>query len=164
MGQKVFKSPFLLTDTPKMLIEQCQEITLIEEIPYMQTQLITNTVHLLLQSSVLPMKEFKDREATFNKTCLFLKMSIHSVYTRQFVIVKLCTTLGQHGYVPAQNTYDILVNGNNNTVNNATNAMITQTAAAAMPRITLGNTCMASTVPNNVTTAIKTVSTNQAVM
>jgi hypothetical protein len=53
---KLFKLAFLPTDTPKMLfhcIKQLQEIALIAQNPYTQAQLITNTMHLLLQLSIL---------------------------------------------------------------------------------------------------------------
>ncbi len=62
-NNKVFKSAFLHNDVPESLfqhLEQCQEVAILGENPYTQAQLVMNAVHLLLQSRIFLMKEFKD--------------------------------------------------------------------------------------------------------
>jgi hypothetical protein len=52
-NDKLFKSDFLPNNMPESLflqVEQCQEVAIIACSPYSDTQLITNTMHLLLQS------------------------------------------------------------------------------------------------------------------
>jgi hypothetical protein len=97
----LFKLVFAATDAPKRLfhhIEQCKEVAIMGQIPYMQAQLITNAVHLLLASGLFPMKEFKDWEAIAVKTCPALKMVMHGTYSRHLIFVQLRNTSGLRGY------------------------------------------------------------------
>ncbi len=62
-NDKIFREDFLPNDAPESLflrIEQCQEVAIIVRNPYSEKQLIANMIHLLLQSSIFPMKEFED--------------------------------------------------------------------------------------------------------
>jgi hypothetical protein len=164
---KVFQTDFLSNNAQELLfhyVEQCQEVAIIARNPYTPTQLITNTMHLLLQSKIFPMKEFEDWEATPNKTWLALKIFIHGVYTWHLVAVGLQSTLAQQGYVPAHNMYNILGAGGNNTADKSTAVTITQTTAAATTGSTLANTyatpAPAPTYPQ-ITSAINSLSANQ---
>jgi hypothetical protein len=105
--------------------------------PYTPTQLITNTVHLHLQSGIFQMKELEDWEATPNKTWPELKTYIHGVYTQHLVAVRL---LAQQGYLPAHNMYNIMGTSGNDTDEESTVVTIIQMAAAAMMGSTLANT------------------------
>jgi hypothetical protein len=60
-NDNLFQSPFPATKAPEMLlyrIEQCQEIQTLAQDPYSNTQIINNAVHLLMQSTIFPLKEF----------------------------------------------------------------------------------------------------------
>jgi hypothetical protein len=60
-NNKVFQANFLPNNAPEQLfhcIEQCHEVTIIVLNPYTPTQLIANSMHLLLQSGIFLMKEF----------------------------------------------------------------------------------------------------------
>jgi hypothetical protein len=75
----LFQSPFNPIDSPEALfyrIEQCQEIQVLARDPYLDMQLINNTVCLLMQASIFPMKEFGDWEAVTPKTYPALKTFI----------------------------------------------------------------------------------------
>ncbi len=60
-NNNLFRSSFAATEAPEMLfyrIEQCQEIQTLAQDPYSNTQIINNAVRLLMQSNILPLKEF----------------------------------------------------------------------------------------------------------
>jgi hypothetical protein len=105
--------------------------------PYSDSQLIRNTVHLLLQSGIFLKKEFKDWETTANKTWTWLELSIHGAYQRRLVAVGLRNTSAHRGYAPRQNMYPMLAEGSNSDNDKTTN---TQTAAVVTTGCTLGNT------------------------
>ena len=55
----LFQSAFIPTDAPELLfyrIEQCQEIQVLAQDPYSDTQVINNAVHLLMQANIFPLK------------------------------------------------------------------------------------------------------------
>ncbi len=69
-NNKLFTADFLPTKAPKMLfhrIEQCQEVVIVAENLYTQTQLVSNMMHLLLKSGIFLMCKFEDWEAVPNK-------------------------------------------------------------------------------------------------
>jgi hypothetical protein len=90
-----FRSAFNPTDAPELLfyrIKQCQEIQVLARDPYLDTQIINNAVCLLMQSNILPLKEFDDWEAITPKSYPALKIfmentadiaSIARLYTSQ---------------------------------------------------------------------------------
>jgi hypothetical protein len=140
---KLFIANFLPINASELLshcVEQCQEVTIIARNPYTPMQLIANTVHLLLQSRIFPIKEFEDWGVSPNKMWLALKTFIHGVYAWHLVAVELWSTLVQQGYVPAQNMYNILGTSGNDTNNKLTVVTVTQTTAAATTGSTLANT------------------------
>ena len=54
------QSAFNPMDAPKLLfyrIEQCQEIQVLAQDPYSDTQVINNVVRLLMQANIFPLKE-----------------------------------------------------------------------------------------------------------
>ncbi len=60
----IFRSPYLAADTPKVLfcqIEECAETALLGCNPYMNWQLVTNIIHLLLTFG-LYIQPFKKRD------------------------------------------------------------------------------------------------------
>ena len=62
-NDKIFRTDFLPNNTPELLflrIQLCQEVVIIAHNPHSEKQLIANMIHLLLQSSIFPMKEFED--------------------------------------------------------------------------------------------------------
>ncbi len=68
-------------------------------------------MHLLLQSGIFPMKEFKDWEITTNKSWTSLKLFIHGVYQHRLMTVGLQNTLAQQGYSPTHGMYATLADG-----------------------------------------------------
>jgi hypothetical protein len=57
----LFRSACNPTDAPKSLFyrtKQCQEIQVLAQDPYSDTQIINNAVRLLMQASIFPLKEF----------------------------------------------------------------------------------------------------------
>ena len=88
----LFRSAFNPRDTPKSLfyrIEQCQEIQVLAWDPYSNTQVINNTVCLLMQANIFPLKEFDDWEAITPKTYLALKTFVGGAYTRRILAQQL---------------------------------------------------------------------------
>jgi hypothetical protein len=169
-NDKLFWADFLPNNALELLfhfVEQCQEVPIIVRILYTPMQVISNTVHLLLQSRIFLMKEFEDWEMTPNKMWLALKTFNHGVYAHHLMAVRLWSTSAQQGNAPTQNLYNILANGNNNTNDDAMTIMITQTAAAATMGSTLANT-YATPVPAptnlNLMLAINLLAANQQVL
>jgi hypothetical protein len=162
-NNKLFLADFLPNNAPELLfhcVEQCQEVAIIADMPYMGAPLISNTMLRLLKYGIFPMCDFEDWEAMQNKTWPLLKTFVHGAYTQKLVANNLCNTTGHFGYVqPAHNMYNLLETDKSS--NNAT--MITQMAAAATMGSTLGNTYQTtlSTVPQELTAAINTLAANQ---
>jgi hypothetical protein len=139
-NDKLFCSDILPNNAPELLflrIKQCQEVAIIACNPYSEKQLITNTIHLLLQSGIFPMKEFEDWEATNNKTLTSLKTFVHGALQRRLVAVGIHgTTSGQQGYAPTMNPYAMLAEN----LDSDNNTTVTQMAPAITVGSTLGNT------------------------
>ncbi len=79
-----FQNPFNPADAPESLfyrIEQCQEIQVLAQDPFTDTQIINNAIRLLMQSSIFPLKEVDDWEAITPKTYPALKTFIEAAYT-----------------------------------------------------------------------------------
>ncbi len=130
--------------------------------PYSEKQIIANTIHLLLQSGIFPMKEFEDWEVTNNKTWTSLKTFVHSTIQHQLVAVGIYgSTSGQQGYVPPMNPYVLLAEG----LDSDDDTTVTQTAAAATVGSTLGNTYTTPAPPSTMTdqlaSAMQSLAINQ---
>jgi hypothetical protein len=70
-------------NSPEMLfyhIKQCQEIQLIEKVPYLDNQTITTAVQILVTSNLFPLKEFDAWELMANKMYPALKIFFHEAY------------------------------------------------------------------------------------
>jgi hypothetical protein len=126
----LFQSPMTPTDSPEMIfyhIDKCQEIQHIGKLPYSYNQTIANTIRILFQANIFPLKEFDMWEASATKTCPALKKFFYEAYGQRLTAMALCSTSGKNGYA-TQNMYNVL-EGNNKTIKN-TVTTITQTAAA----------------------------------
>jgi hypothetical protein len=80
LNHDLFQLPFHNTEAPKHLfwhIKQRQEVQVIADNPYTPMQLMTKAVQLLMSSGIFPPREFKDWEATANKTYTSLKVFVH---------------------------------------------------------------------------------------
>ncbi len=87
-------------DAPESLfysIEQCQEIQVLAQDSYTNTQIINNTIRLLMQFSIFPLKEFNDWEAITPKMYPALKTFIAVAYTHQMLAMQLHNTAGKMG-------------------------------------------------------------------
>jgi hypothetical protein len=165
----LFRSPFPANEAPEMLfyrIKQCNEIQILAQDPYTPTQKFNNAVCLLMQSGIFPLKEFDTWDAITPKTYPAFKMFIHEVYTRCLMVLQLCNTMGQQGYVPNNNPnmYNVLNEGyDTNSSTEGTGATqtapITQTAAMTTGS-TLGNTYVA-TILSEISKAINQLAANQ---
>jgi hypothetical protein len=127
--------------------------------------------------SILPPREFKDWEATANKTYASLKVFVHGAYARRLVAIQLRTT-GQQRYVAnhKNNMFRVLEDGASVTDDNTSVATNTnQTAANVTTGSTLVNTYEASLAPTNLSlspqqehtaaaAAINQLTTNQTEM
>jgi hypothetical protein len=157
----LFTTNFNPLDVPEMLfhqIKQCQEVAIIGATPYMSAQLVNNTMHLLLKSGNFPTREFESWDAIQNKTWPVLKTFVHGGYAHKLVASNICNTTSQQGYVPNQNMYHVLKEGDDTS---AANTMVTQTAAAVTTGSTLGSSYQVSVVPPKLMAAINTIAANQ---
>ena len=73
-------------------IKQCQEIEVLAQDPYSDTQIINNAVCLLMQSSIFPLKKIYDWEAITPKTYPALKTFIGGAYTQHILAMQLLKT------------------------------------------------------------------------
>jgi hypothetical protein len=135
----LFCSPLTSGNLPEMLfyrIEQCQEIQRIGNLPYSEEQIIANTVRILLQANIFPLKEFGAWEAvtlkSYQKLKSYptLKTFIHAAYGRRLTALALCSTSIQNGYA-YQTMYNVLKDGNDDDTDDDTVTTITQTDAGA---------------------------------
>ncbi len=164
-NDKIFKSDFSPNNTPESLflqVKQCQEVAIITLNPYSNTQLITNTMHLLLQSGIFPMEEFEDWEATTNKYWMSLKLFVHGVFQCHIVVVGICSTSAQHGYTPTNNNYAMVAN---KFVHLDDNMIVEHKAAGVTTGSMLGNTyatpAPTTMMDNDLMAAINFLAANQ---
>ncbi len=167
----LFCSPFLPSEAPEMIfycIEQCKEIQTIAEDPYTPTQIISNTVRLLMALGIFPLKEFGTLDTMPNKMYPILKTFMHEAYTRRLRSIQLRNMAGQQGYMqnPINNMYNVFGEGDDEVMDN--NATTTQTAALAMTGSTLDGASNAATstatIPSEVSAAINQLLANQTAM
>jgi hypothetical protein len=157
----LFRSPLTAGNLPEMLfyrIKQCQEIQHIGNPPYSEEQIIANTVHILLQANIFPLKEFNAWDAVTPKSYPTLKTFIHAAYGRRLTALALCSTSGQNGYAN-QKMYNVLEDGNDDDTNDDMVTTIMQMDAGATGGATpSGGTTNSATVA----AAINQLSANQA--
>jgi hypothetical protein len=160
-----FRAAVAPTDSPEMLfyrIEQCQEIQRIRKLPYSDEQIIANTVQILIQSNIFPLKEFDTWEATAQKTYPSLKTFMHEAYGRRLTAMALHSTSGQNGY-SNQMMYHVFDEEHGNESDKDTVMTITQTAAImAAPGST--STSQGTAISAKVAAAINQLSANQTTM
>jgi hypothetical protein len=155
-----FHSPMTAGNLPKMLfyrIKQCQEIQRIGNLPYSEEQIIANSVRILLQANIFPLKEFGTWDTVTPKSYPTLKTFIHAVYGRRLTALALCSTSVQNGYAN-QTMYNILEDGNDDDTDDNTVTTIMQTDAGATGGATpSGGTAISA----KVVAAINQLSANQ---
>jgi hypothetical protein len=159
----LFLLPFHATDAPKRLfwrIKQCQEIQVIAGNPDSNMQLMTNAVQVLMALCIFPTCNFEDWEAMAVKSYMILKIFVHAAYARHLVALQICK-LGQQGYTPTHNMYNVLTDGTSNTDDDNMVTSIMQTAAAATMGSTLGSTYAAPTAHTEYVMVINQLSANQ---
>jgi hypothetical protein len=163
----LFRSAFNPTDAPESLfyrIEQCQEIQVLARDPYSNMKIINNTVRLLMQANIFPLKEFDDWEAITPKTYTALKTFIAGAFTRCILAQQLRNTAGQMGYTLQNNMYTILGDDDNDDTT-ATDTTLTHTAMMNAATASTGNATTAATSLNeSVINAINQLNANQASM
>jgi hypothetical protein len=163
----LFCSAFNPTDAPELLfyrIEQCQEIQVLARDPYSAMQIINNSVCLLMQANIFPLKDFKDWEAITPKTYTALNTFISGAFTRRILAQQLQNTAGQMGYTPKNNIYTILGN-NDDDDTTATDTTLMHTATMNAAVISTGNaTTAATSLHESVINAINQLNANQALM
>jgi hypothetical protein len=155
----LFRSPMPAGDLPEMLfyrIEPCQEIQCIGNLPYSNEQIIANTVRILLQANIFPLKEFDTWDAVTPQTYPALKTFIHGAYGRPLTAMALCSTSGQNGYAN-QTIYNVMEAGLDDDTDD--NTVMTVTQAAALTT-TAGDAPAA--ISDEVTAAIKQLEANQS--
>jgi hypothetical protein len=123
-------------------------------------QLMTNAVQVLMALCIHPTRKFEDWEAMAIKLCMILKIFIHAAYAHRLVAMQICT-LGQQGYAPAHNMYNVLVDAMSDTNDNNMVVLVMQKAAAATTGSTLESTYAAPTAQSEYAVAINQLSTNQ---
>lgn len=77
-------------------LEECQEVAILAENPYWDTQLITQAVLLLRQANIFPDKEFDDWGPMPYKTWASMKTYFQTAYTKRLKVISLSHTAGQH--------------------------------------------------------------------
>jgi hypothetical protein len=129
----------------------------IGNLPYSKEQIIANTVGILLQANIFPLKEFGTWDAVTLKSYPTLKTFIHAAYGRRLTALVLRSTSGQNGYAN-QTMYNILEDGNDDDTNDNMVTTIMQTDAGA----TGGETPSGGTaISAKVAAAINQLSANQ---
>ena len=79
-----FQAPLPPTETTETLfrqIKECQEIQVLANNPYTETQLITNAVLALRKANIFPIKEFDDWEVVQPKIWATMKTFFHEAFT-----------------------------------------------------------------------------------
>lgn len=165
----LYQGTLASNETPETLflrLELCQEVQILANNPYTDTQMPHQAVLLLCQSNILPTKDFDDWEDVVIKTWPVMKMFFHKRYTQRLTAISMNATSGQHGYTTS-NQYRLF-----NMVHNADSISTdgtTHTSAAATTTIppppvsTMGQTFATHTSPE-LTNAIAQLVTNQTAM
>jgi hypothetical protein len=162
-NNNLFRSAFNPNDAPKSLfhqIKQCQEIAVLARDPYSDVQVINNTVRILMQASIFPMKVFDDWEAVTPKTYPALKTFIVAAYTRHILSQQLRNTAGQMGYAPQTHNMYAGLDGNDD----ATTATGSTTTTLNVAAMTTGSTLTGAhttAILELIANAINQLSANQ---
>ena len=96
----LFQSEFNPTDAPELLfyrIKQCQEIQVLTQDPYTDTQVINKAGRLLMQANIVPLKEFEDWEVITPKLYPALKTFVGGAFMRCILAQQLRNMAGQMG-------------------------------------------------------------------
>jgi hypothetical protein len=116
----MFRSPYLAANPPEVLfrcIQDCAEIALLGQDPYMDRQLINNTIRLLLTTG-LYLRPFEDWDLLLPQaqTWLALRTMIQESFHQG--LNATAPTARQHSYAPAQpylqNAFGVLEEESNN--------------------------------------------------
>jgi hypothetical protein len=91
---------------------------------------------------------------------MILKIFIHAAYACHLIAMQICT-LGQQGYAPTHNMYNMFADATSNTDDNNRVMPVTQSAAAVTTGSTLGSTYAAPRAQSEYAVAINQLSTNQ---
>lgn len=163
-NDKLFRSAFGAHEVPEALflrLERCQEVAILGNNPYSQTQLVTCAVQLLLQSGIFPMKEFEDWEREASKTWTDLKKFVQAAYQRKLTVLNLRATSGTAGYVN-QNMFHLLED-DGDYIDDAESVSTVNTVTQQEANATINSGVTApSTITADVLTAINTLAANQA--
>jgi hypothetical protein len=156
-----FTSPFDPRDTPEYLfrrVEECQEIAILGGAAYTVNQIMGNTMYLLLQAGIFPTREFEAWDAVVGKTWPVLKTFVQAAFQRRLVATGLRNTSGQQGYAANQNAFQAFESNDDSSVDTTTTNIA---PTANTTGSTLGQTYNASTVPDELAAAIRTIADNQ---
>ena len=156
-----FTSPFDPRDTPENLfrrVEECQEIAILGGAAYTVNQIMGNTMYLLLQAGIFPTREFEAWDTVVGKTWPVLKTFVQAAYQRRLVATGLRNTSGQQGYAANQNAFQAFESNDESSVDTTTTNIA---PTANTTGSTLGQTYNASTVPDELAAAIRTIADNQ---
>ena len=155
-----FRAPLPPTETPETLFRQfkeCQELQVLANNPYTETQLITNAVLALRKANIFPIKEFDDWEVVQPKIWATMKTFFHEAFTQRLNAISMNPTSGQHGYTNP-NPYAIF-----NTTHDEDDTSTTSTqhtlATTTVPPV--GSTIGKSTMSPDVAAALTQLSNNQ---
>ncbi len=154
-----FRAPLPPTETPETLfrrLEECQEIQVLANNPYTETQLITNAVLVLRQANIFPVKDFDDWEMVQPKSWAIMKTYFHGAFTRRLNAISMNPTSGQHGYANP-NPYAIF----NTTHDEDDSTTSTQHTLATTTVPPVGSTIGGSTMSPEVAAALTQLSNNQ---
>ena len=165
----LYRGPLSHTDAPETLflrLELCQEVQILANNPYTDTQMLHQAVLLLRQSNILPTKDYDDWEDVTVKSWPIMKTFFHKRYTKRLTALSMNATAGKHGYT-SNNQYGLfnMMQENDSTSTEGTTSVIAAatTTQPPPPISTMGNTYATNTSPE-VTTAIAQLMANQTAM
>jgi hypothetical protein len=148
-------------DTPETLfrrIEECQEVAVLGNAPYMNAQIVGTTMYLFQRSGIFPTREFETWEAVPAKTWPALKLHVQGAYQRKLIANSMRNTSSAMGYAPTHNAYNAFVSDDDSSVDTAHTAA---TVTNATTGSTLGSTFQASTVSPELAAELQTLAANQ---
>jgi hypothetical protein len=156
----LFHSVYSLQDAPEVLFrcsEDCQEVQILGNDPYMPQQMLNNAVRLLLGCGLYTRNfEDWDRKPAVKKIWINLKTFIQEAYTRRLNATSI--TAGSQGYV--QNAFNILQESDDK--DDDVNTVITQMAALTTQSQIMAT--LAAETTASVMAAIYQLAANQQAM
>lgn len=165
----LYRGALASTDSPETLflrLELCQEVQILANNPYTDTQMLHQAVLLLRQSNILPTKDFDDWEDVVHKTWPIMKTFFHKRYTKRLTAISMNATSGQHGYTNSNQygMFNMVQDADSTSTDGTIHTAAAATNTVPPPAISTMGQSFATNTTTDLTNAIAQLVANQTAM